>query len=78
MLFEISWFCPTYIKEKSCESYYSLPWEPCSHYCGKPDAITSITITFYPLLLILGIFILPYFASCFIVWIYDKIKVKKK
>ena len=68
------------IAVNSCETCYSLPWEQCQcdMHCGKPDTITSIMIEIYPLLFTLGILIVPYIFSCLIVWIYDKIKVKRK
>jgi hypothetical protein len=40
--------------------------------------MSSIIIAVYPLLLIIGIFILPYLVSCFIIWIYERKKKKKK
>jgi len=70
--------------EKLCEPIYSLPWEGrCPPYhCGKPDAITSIMIEIYPLLLIIWILasisIIPYLFSCIISWLYDSYRKPKK
>jgi hypothetical protein len=69
--------------EKPCDSYYSLPWEgPCPRiYCGRPDSLTSIMIAVYPLINFIGeimsFIITPYFLSCLIFWVYDKIKKMK-
>ena len=64
---------------------YSLPWEPyllpfapCGYHCGHPDFLTSIIIEIYWPLYIIGHILISYLLSCLIVWIYDKIKVKKK
>jgi len=78
-------FCPLSrsVTEKPCDSYYSLPWEgPCPRdYCGRSDALTSIMIAVYPLVNLMGgvmsFIVTPYFLSCLIFWIYDKIKKMK-
>ena len=71
--------CPLIVGlERSCNyTYYELPWETCTTYCGKPDILTSIMIAIYPILWFFGIFVIPYPLSCLIVWIYDKARKKK-
>jgi hypothetical protein len=65
-----------------CEPSYSLPWESCSFHCGKPDAIISIMIEIYPILLIIwnlaSISIIPYLLSCIISWLYDSYRKPRK
>lgn len=64
---------------------YSLPWEPCSCYPGAPDLSTSITIEIFSILSYIDsitsfftFFILPYFLSCLIVFIYENFKKMKR
>jgi len=65
---------------EQCNTCYSLPWEQCqcNTHCGKPDTITSIMIAIYRPLFIIGILIVTYLFSCFVIWIYDKFRKKKK